>query len=1269
MVHLRSVCLRGFKSFAKPTQLTFEPGVTVIIGPNGSGKSNIADAVLWVLGEQSPGNLRGKSMQDVIFSGPGGRKSSAVAEVSLVFDNGDGTLPLAYEQLEVTRRLTRDSGSEYRLNGSSCRLLDVQDLFGGLGLGREMHSVISQGKVESLLNSTPEARRALIEEAAGLGRFKKRRERALVKLERTRQNLLRVGDVEREVKSALRPLRQQVAAAEKLAEATEEWALAKGRQILHELVEVSESWAETGREIAVAETRLRETAEAIAGLRRERAAEEERFAAALREREELSALFHQARALAEQMEGRAATLRQRLARSEGELDRSKRRLALARTEAAATRERLAVATAGTADNVRLTRVAAWSESLRAALEESLPSYRAALAAEEELKETVFEYETARTRRLQDRDFLKRQIDERDRVRAELTLMAEEAEGRLRQLQEEALRLESLKEQSRLALEKAQSDLRQAAGDREEARDALDEAGRAEAAVGERLAGIEARQAVLGDVLARREGLPPGARELLDSGQECRPLTDVLKVKPGYERAVAAALGDLARAVVVESASQLFRAFEVAGPLEAVRSAEPDEALPVQGAVVSALGQRMPGGASELVDLWEVVSGPETVLHTLRCLLPPTAVATEGGTSDLAALCSALEKGGEEDGADEDGTWQIVTRTGELVRGGVHVARRQDVAAETVLRSRNELEAAALEHRALLDESEAAAAAVKRAASLLADIEARYQQCEERVHQAQRDLTAQVGDCELHAGRVEQARLQVAELQRRREQEGKAADQYRAQLEEVEAALKAHESELEQARNRLRSLQTELATTREKVARLEEKKSQAALVEVRLRERCRSQESERARMLAQREAADREASRCERRVRALEACLPLLTKLLSSAEALAEKGRSAVTALEQKLGATRLQTESATVTLRDREFAEAALQTETQQITGRLTELRVAQALLEDRKSGLEAEIAELCRRHSSPRGLGAEDIAGEDAESLAAAVERAERRRERIGPVNPLAEQECAEMEQRAQFLAEQRRDLEASMNQLQDVIRELDAHIETTFAEIFESARRNFSDVIASVFPGARGSLRLTEAKAGRRAARAAGTGGNGAGGDRAGGDGAGGSGVSGGRADGSRDGGDGAAGDRAGGDGAVQAELVAGVLGAEEDESSQPAGIEIEVRFPNKSPRSLTLLSGGEKAMTAIAFLFSLFLARPCPFYILDEVEASLDEINIRRFLNLVRKYRERTQFIIITHQRQTMEVADTLYGVTLESDGTSRVLSRRLTTAKGA
>ncbi len=395
--------------------------------------------------------------------------------------------------------------------------------------------------------------------------------------------------------------------------------------------------------------------------------------------------------------------------------------------------------------------------------------------------------------------------------------------------------------------------------------------------------------------------------------------------------------------------------------------------------------------------------------------------------------------------------------------------------------------------------------------------------------------------------------------------------------------------------------------RKTVARLEEKKGQAALLEVRLRERCRAHESERERARAQREAAVVESARCERRVALLGRYVPVLTDLRLVVERLAERFHGVAAGLESHVEEARARSEGAAKVIRDWGGAEAELQREHDGMTTRLTQLQVDQARLDDRRSLLEDELAELRRRHLSPRALTPAEVVGEDADALLAAVERSERRRERIGPVNPLAEQECAEMEERARFLGEQRRDLEASLAQLQDVITELDEHIERVFAEIFEATRENFSSVIATVFPGAKGALRLTEG---------------------------------------------------------TPRPTVGGRRRRDEDEERRGLrGIALEVKFPNKAPRSMSLLSGGEKAMTAIAFLFSLFLARPCPFYILDEVEASLDDLNIRRFLSLVRKYRDKTQFIIITHQRQTMEVADTLYGVALESDGTSRVLSRRL------
>ncbi|NLO28303.1 MAG: chromosome segregation protein SMC [Actinobacteria bacterium] len=1194
LVFLHSIRLRGFKTFARPTELTFEPGVTVIIGPNGSGKSNIADAVLWVLGEQSPGNLRGRTMQDVIFSGPGGRRSSAVAEVSLVFDNGSGALPFDCGPLEVTRRLNRDGGSEYRLNGSGCRLLDVQDLVGGMGLGREMHSVISQGKVEELLHSTPEARRAMVEEAAGLGRFKKRRERAQAKLERTRQNLLRVGDVEREVKTALRPLRRQVAAAERFAVATEDWALAKTRLVLHDLGGVLASRAETQKLLETADARRAEIERTLSELRREKAEEEQRFNAALEERERLGSAHHRAGAAAERLEARATALRQRLARLEGETDRARRRLDLARSEVESLSTRADEVSGPTPDEARLLKVAGWAQMLRGALEESLPAYSAVVEEEEGLKDAVFELETARSRAFQDREFLRREVEERSRVGAELEALAREAAARLEQSQAERVRLQSDLDRAMKAALEAQADLRAAAEGREEARAAADEASRVEAGLAEESAGLEARQAVLADLLARREGASPGARELVAAHEDYVPLAEVLVVEPGFERAVAAALGPVAGAVLVPASRDLDRVFDVEGAVEAV-----------SGSIQVPRADRSAAAPVGTRDLWDVVSGPEAALAGLRRLIPPTAVV-EGG--------ERLDAGRFE---GHEGTWRLVSRDGELLQAGVHAARRREIGAETLMTARNELAAVSRARDGLSAKQDAARETSAHAAASAAEAEECFRGMEERLHQAERLVVAGRGELDLQERRLEEAGSQCVELQGRRDREADLSERLLADLDEVEESTTGMEAELEQARAALRALQGRVETMRQAVAGLEEKKSQAALVEVRLRERCRALESERLRLRNQRASAELEASRCERRVGLLDRYLPVVGSLLEVTERLVEGARVVAGEMESVVEAVRTRTEGAARVMRDRGGEEAGLQREHDALVSRLTDLRVQEALLEERRTLLEDELSGLKRRHLSPRRLTAADVEGEDAESLTAAVERAERRREHIGPVNPLAEQECAEMEERAAFLAEQRRDLEASINQLQEVIDELNDHIECTFGEIFKAAREHFQGVIASVFPGAKGTLKLTEPKSpGRR-----------------------------------------------------PTEDIEGGLEEPEEEKEAAGGIALEVKLPNKAPRSLSLLSGGEKAMTAIAFLFSLFLARPCPFYILDEVEASLDDINIRRFLTLVRKHRDKAQFIVITHQRQTMEIADTLYGVALESDGTSRVLSRRLTISKGA
>ncbi len=1203
MPRLLSVRLRGFKTFAKPTELVFEPGVTVIIGPNGSGKSNIADAVLWVLGEQSPGNLRGRSMQDVIFSGPDGRRSSAVAEVSLVFDNQRGGLPIAAGEVEVTRRLERDSGSEYRVNGGVCRLLDVQDLVGGLGIGREMHSVISQGKVEALLNSTPEVRRAMVEEAAGLGRFKKRRERAQIKLAKTRQNLVRLADIEREVKSALRPLRQQAQAAGRFAEAKEEWALAKGRFLLAQAVAAGEIAQQTRAEVETLEGTRAGLEARLSGLRRERATEEDRFASALQERERVGGIYHRVALETEQVQGKATSLRQRLARIEAELDRARRRQETALTDAESLGRRLDAVAEQTADESRLERVGTWVLTLRERLDTALAEFRAAAASEDELKDAAFEGETSRARALQDREFLRRETEARRRVDAELDTLAEEVQTRVTALEVETGDHEEAVHAAEAAARTAEAEARAAVEARERARDESAEAARREASLVEAVRGLEARQAVLEDLVVRREGTPAGAREIMGRSEGSQLLVETLEVEPGFERAVAAALGPLAQAVVLRTPEDIRLVLDGDDVLEAIA---PSSGVAGEAGTPEA---PPPGGTR---DLWELVHGPSPVMATVRGLVPPTAVLVKDVRLSLADVEASR------------GPYRLVNRRGEMLHDGSHVARRREVGVETLLRARNELQAVATERQALLLSCDEAKATAGDAALGLELAEELVREAQRGSNEAERRLSGQRNESELCSRRLEEARRQAEEVLARREREGGLVERMAAELAQVEKGIVAREKELDAARDELREVQGRLKRLRGTVAALEQKKAQAGLVEVRLRERCRARQAERERVSGQRTAAVQALAQSRRRTSSLERYLPVLVRLLTQVERLAEHNRLAMSAYEGRLEEARAAAEGAARLMRDTAGSESGLQQEYEALGARLTELQILRARQEDRRTIVEEDLADVRRKHLAPRTLSAADVEGENLELLAAAEERAARRVDRLGPVNPLAEQECAELEERAAFLAEQRRDLEASLAQLHEVVSELDEHIETSFAEIFEAVRENFSAVIATVFPGAKGTLKLVEGPVAV-----------------------------------SEGPGEGAAMDEAGGlEEALSAEV------------RPPArGIGLEVKFANKAPRSLSLLSGGEKAMAAIAFLFALFLARPCPFYILDEVEASLDDINIRRFLSLLKRYRDKTQFIVITHQRQTMEVADTLYGVTLESDGTSRILSRRLSVAKGA
>lgn len=1201
MTFLRSVRLKGFKTFARPTELDFEPGVTVIIGPNGSGKSNIADAVLWALGEQSPTSLRGRTMQDVIFSGTDGRRPGALAEVGLVFENNAGMFPVDYAEVEISRRLLRDGSSEYRLNGSACRLLDIQELVAGAGLGREMHSVISQGKVDELVNSTSQSRRALVEEAAGLGHYKKRRDRALAKLDRVRVNLERVSAVEREVRGVLRPLKLQVTAAERFAQATEELAVAQTRRSVRELLDLRREIGTCESRVAATEDRRRETEEVLAGVRAERAREEESFAAALLERERVSELFHAARAGTDRLRSRAGILAQRVARSVAEATRATRRREAAEEELGIIQAgRSAFGDAPIQSVSRLERVTQAALSVTGDLDELRPRFEAAVKADDDRKDGVFELETARSRLVQEREFLRRQVDEQALRARELAAREQEAEEGVAAL---AASVQAHEATSAETLRSAEVAAAAAAAAADAARRA--EAAHREAIVGVReeqavLEAVSARTAVLRDVCVRREGLPKAARTLLGASPGAALVTEVVNVRAGFERAVVVALGPLASAVIVSGSRDVTLVRDADGPVEIVWPGGLPSPTGRGGTVpAGADGTSVPAAnvveERVFLDLWEVVEGPPEVLGALRALVPPTVLAAGPYvTEDRPDVASGI---------------RVVYRDGQVRQGTLHGARRGEAGAEALLAARAELEAREEERAARAEVLEGLRAAVAAAEAEVAVAAAAATAQETAARETARAVAAAADQLDVLRRRLGDAESRMVEVRARRERDQETMAAVSRDLVRVAGLLDATGDTLDQARHALRAGRDEVESLRGDLSRLEGKRAQATLLQVRLKERLRAEREQHERAEARHAALMQEVLSARRQEQAWDRLTPTLHSLHAVAAAMADRFEELVSRLQRKVELSRESGDDFSRVLKDLGQREADLQNDLAGEAERLIEAQVSLAHMSDKAAERERALAELRSRHLGPRTVTEDDVRGLAITDLAATEARLQRRLDAMGPVNPLAEQEYRETEERAGFLAEQRRDLEASLDELSGVIADLDGHIESTFSEMFSATQKNFADMVQLLFPGGRGVLRLEEPRS----------------------------------PEGSED------------------------LG--EPGEREAAGIVLEIKPPRKAPRSMSLLSGGEKALAALSFLFALFLARPCPFYVLDEVEAALDDMNLGRFLTLVKRYQNQTQFIIITHQRRTMEIADTIYGVAMDADGTSRVLSRRLSVGGAA
>ncbi len=774
-MYLRSITMKGFKSFPERVSLEFSPGVSVIVGPNGSGKSNITDAVLWALGEQSPGAIRGASMQDVISAGGKGIGQRRAAEVEVVIDNSDGRAATEFSEIAVQRKLDRSGDGVYRLNGARCRLADVTDVLSDTNLGREMHSVISQGRVETIVHSKPRERRLLVEEAAGLGKHRKRRRRAELKLRSARDNLDRALDVEREARGRLRPLKRQAEAAELGARIERDELGLRGRLVSEEL--------RFGADRAAAAAKVAEKARATRGKLEQKLTEvgkrrreaEERFAARDRERTQAWGLLTKLRGEQERIAVRAATL----------------------------------------------------------------------------------------------------------------------SGRGTELE----------------------------------------------------AGLEKLRAELG------------------------PLT--LDVGAGGT------------------------------PAERARKLEEE--------------------------LGEVDAGLRTAGDGL-------ATARDDGAAESAREAALAEI---QTGAD---------------RAARHARRAEGLVGE---RHREALRARVAAGEELLDDVRAACAAVEGVGAAI-----------------------------------------------------------RARVERTEGKVIGGEDDGDEIAEELRS--------------------------------CSQQEFE--------------------------------------------------------------------------------LQSQMSAAADELTKAEVEAAHLGDRRAEAERELAAIAERLGEAKLAAAEEaLSDEERADIDRRLERLDRRRAQIGPVNPLAEREYDEAREHVEALQTQREDTERAMRELESLIRDIDEEIERAFEETFEATAKNFEEMVEHLFPGGRGRLRRVSLRPVRDDERPA-------------------------------------------GEQEVPSE-EAEPEPEEEEEERDELGVEIEVTPAGKSTRKLSLLSGGEKSLVALAFVFAVFLARPCPFYILDEVEAALDDANIDRFLQLIRRFSDRAQFVIVTHQKRTMDAADVLYGVSMGGDGVTKVVSRRLPRDEGA
>ncbi|HST48790.1 chromosome segregation protein SMC [Jatrophihabitans sp.] len=1189
-MHLKSLTLKGFKSFASATTLRFEPGITAVVGPNGSGKSNVVDAIAWVLGEQGAKALRGGKMEDVIFAGTSGRPPLGRAEVTLTIDNADGALPIDYVEVSITRRMFRDGASEYEINGESARLLDIQDLLSDSGIGREMHVIVGQGQLDSILSARPEDRRGFIEEAAGVLKHRKRKEKALRKLDAMQANLTRLTDLTGELRRQLKPLGKQAEIARRAAGVQAELRDARLRLLADDLSSMRETLqAEIADETAVRQRR----AEVEQALTEAMAAEAELEAALAGDAPAAAAAndtFFRLSALSERFTGTqklaAQRLRhlsefaeqQRLSRDPDELEREAAEVRA--TEQALTAELAAGRQAlqdAVAERQQLERELADAE--RAVL----AAARAVADRREGLAKLAGQVNALRSRASAGGDEIARIAAAAQQARERAAAARTELETAHREvgaLDEGELDLDSRHEAALARHAEAAERLRE-----------LTEAHRT--ADRERSTWTARREA-LAMGLTRKDG----AGALLGAGGQLPGLLGsvaaLLSVQPGYEAALTAALGALADAVAVSSPAEARTALELLKRTEAGRAGLLVGGGP--GRLERAGWPALPADARWAV---EVISCPDPLRSAVEAALDRVAVV-----------------------ADLDAAERLVAEHAE-VRA---VTRAGDVLGRSWAAGGSASSPSALEVQAAVDEADQRAGEATATFSRL-EAELAEQRTVTAGLQAEAEVTlAALNESDARLNAVAERLAQLAQAERSATGEADRLDLARQAAEQARDADLAGLVELEE---RLRVAEAEPTDEEPPVADRDaqaERVAAARQAEMEARLSVRTQE-ERVRALGGRAEQLLRSAQAERQARAREEAARLArvrgARIATAVEAAASR---ALAELETALARAARHRDAVTAARAEREAALRAARTTVRELGAELARLtdavhrdEVARAEQRLRIEQLEARAAEefglepaaLLADYGTDQPVppSAQELAewnlakerGEDVVSPQAGrydrrtvekrAARAERELALLGKVNPLALEEFAALEERHQFLSTQLEDLKNTRRDLLTVVREVDDRILEVFSAAYADVAREFEVVFATLFPGGEGRLVLTD------------------------------------------------------------------------PEDMLTTGIEVEARPPGKKVKRLSLLSGGERSLTAVALLVAIFRARPSPFYVMDEVEAALDDVNLGRLVGLIGELRASSQLIVITHQKRTMEVADALYGVAMRGDGISQVISQRL------